>query len=272
MGARTGSGVSSGRLLVGVAASIALGLVALYVLAGGRDYRPRPVADPCSPPTVPTATDRLELAGEVTLDAVQRAACTLGVSRERLTLALLTPEAIGRLEQERRLAPSAVEKAIRAAAGQALTDASSTGTITGLELIVLREAVDAVPLDQVLDVIRGTSEPCRPTPWRTTASTRRVADQIAVRAIFHASCELGTPPEELVIALASDSDLNDFKRRQRLSDDAFLGVTRRALGGAVTDAEDGGAVTAVTAVALRFGIDNAPIGTLLSMLQGSGLG
>ncbi len=264
--------MKSGRLLVSLAVTLAIGVVAVYVLAGGRNYRPRPVADPCSPPTMPTATDRVELASELALDGVQRAACTLGVSRERLTLALLSPEAIAVLEQQQQVAPGTVERAVRAAADQALADASDSGALSTLELAALREAVDTVPLNQVLEVLRGTSEPCSPTPWRKTASTRRVADQIALRAFFGVSCDLAVPPSELAQALTSGAELDKFKRAHKLSDAAFADAARGALRRAVTDAEDVGAVTGVTAIALRFTIDNAPIGTLISMLQGGGPG
>lgn len=141
-----------------------------------------------------------------------------------------------------------------------------------MELATLREAVDTVPLNQVLDVLRGTSEPCSPTPWRKTASTRRVADQAALRAFFRASRDLGFAPSELALALTSDAELDKFKRSRELSDAAFGDVTRGALRGAVTDAEEAGALTGVTAVAFRFAIDTAPIATLISMLQGGGLG
>ncbi len=263
--------MKSGRLLVVLAVTLAIGVVVVYVLAGGRSYQPRPVADPCSPPTEPTATERVELASELALDGVQRAACTLGVSRERLTLALLSPEAIAALEQDQQVPPGTVERAVRPAADQALTDASDSGILSPLELAALREAVDTVPLNQVIEVLRGTSDPCSPTPWRTTASTRRVADQVALRAFFRASCDLGVAPSELALALTSGAELDKFKRSQGLSDAAFDDATRGALRGAVTDAEEAGALTGVTAVALRFAIDKAPIATLISMLQGGGL-
>jgi len=257
-------------LLIAVATALALLLVGGYVQAGGRSYHPQAVANPCLPPPPPRSSDRLQLAEEVVLDIVQRAACTLGVHRERLALALLSADSTRQFEQQSGIPAARIEAAVRAGARQALTDASHAGTITGLELTVLREGVDVVPFDQVLDVVRGNSRPCRPVPWKRTSSTRRVADQIALIALVRAACAFGTPPEDLAIALSTDSDLRDYKRQHKISDSQFEDVVRRALKGGVSDADKAGDLNGFAATALRFTIGTVPISTLLDMLHGNG--
>lgn len=72
------------------------GVVGAQVAAGGRDFVPARAADPCRErPLGPPLKDLEPLAEQVVLLGVQRAACTLGVPRERLVLAL--PSARDRL-------------------------------------------------------------------------------------------------------------------------------------------------------------------------------
>jgi hypothetical protein len=74
----------------------ALGLIGVQLAAGGADFAPAKPADPCRErPLGPRSDDLEPLAETVVLLGVQRAACTLGVTRERLVLAL--PSARDRL-------------------------------------------------------------------------------------------------------------------------------------------------------------------------------
>ena len=103
-----------------IAALLVAAVLAVEVRAGGGDYVPRRPADPCVaraigpiPPRMEPVVERLVLLG------LDRAACRLGVPRERLVLALadrksLDPktipalkaglrDAVDRLDRERRL-------------------------------------------------------------------------------------------------------------------------------------------------------------------------
>lgn len=76
-------------LLPLVALAAALALVGTYVSAGGADFVPNEAADPCrAQPLAAPTKDLDQLAQQVVLLGVQNAACALGVSRERLLLAL----------------------------------------------------------------------------------------------------------------------------------------------------------------------------------------
>jgi hypothetical protein len=73
-------------LIAGLLVAAVLGV---QVAAGGNDYVPRRPADPCAPRAVPPIPARLEpLAERIVLLGLDSAACRLGISRERLVLAL----------------------------------------------------------------------------------------------------------------------------------------------------------------------------------------
>jgi hypothetical protein len=103
-----------------VSALLVAAVLGVQLAAGGADYAPLRPADPCiQRPVGPTATRLEPLAEQIVLLGLDSAACRLGISRERLVLALadprsLTPgttaalraglrDAVGRLEREHRL-------------------------------------------------------------------------------------------------------------------------------------------------------------------------
>ena len=72
-----------------VAVALVAAVLCVQVAAGGGDYVPRRPADPCQPRATPPAAARLEAVTEqIVLVGLDRAACRLGISRERLVLAL----------------------------------------------------------------------------------------------------------------------------------------------------------------------------------------
>ncbi len=78
---------------------IALGLVVavlgIQVAAGGTDYVPRKPADPCVPRPVPPIPPQMDAVAErVVLLGLDNAACQLGITRERLVLALADPHSL----------------------------------------------------------------------------------------------------------------------------------------------------------------------------------
>ncbi|MCW2998638.1 MAG: hypothetical protein JWN65_2187 [Solirubrobacterales bacterium] len=76
-------------LLPLLALVVAAALVGVHLVAGGADFVPARAADPCRDRPLGPRADGLEpLTEALVLSGVQRAACTLGVTRERLILAL----------------------------------------------------------------------------------------------------------------------------------------------------------------------------------------
>jgi hypothetical protein len=139
---------------------IALLLVAVVlgvqVAAGGGHYVPRRPANPCTPRPVPPIPAQLEpLAEQIVLLGLDNAACRLGISRERLVLALAdtrtldprTPaalraglrDAVNRLDREGRLPK--VSQLLPQALGQA--------NLPGIAKTIL-EAIPAGLIDNAL--------------------------------------------------------------------------------------------------------------------------
>jgi hypothetical protein len=81
---------SRGLALIAVALVLSAGLVGVQLASGGADFVPQRPADPCQdrPRTNPDEDDLEGLAEAIVLTGVDEAACKLGVSRERLLLAL----------------------------------------------------------------------------------------------------------------------------------------------------------------------------------------
>jgi hypothetical protein len=158
-----------------IAVALVAAVLGVQVAAGGGDYVPRRPADPCSPRPVPPIPARLEpVAERVVLLGLDSAACRLGISRERLVLALadsrsLDPDApaalkaglrdaVDRLDREGRLPkvsqllpealdqsdlPGFVKTVIGAIPASAVDSALPTGPL-------LRRAVDELDVDRLI--------------------------------------------------------------------------------------------------------------------------
>src|SRR5438270_5094595 len=72
-----------------IAVLLVAAVLGVQVAAGGGDYVPRQPANPCAARPIPPIQPQLEpLAEQIVLLGLDSAACRLGVSRERLVLAL----------------------------------------------------------------------------------------------------------------------------------------------------------------------------------------
>jgi hypothetical protein len=89
-----------GVALIAVAVMLSAGLFGVQLASGGADFVPQRPADPCQD-RERTGTDDLEaLAETVVLTGLDEAACNLGVSRERLLLAVPSKEDRAELARE----------------------------------------------------------------------------------------------------------------------------------------------------------------------------
>jgi hypothetical protein len=140
-------------------------VLAVQVAAGGGHYAPLRPANPCTPRPVPPIPARLEpLAEQIVLLGLDGAACRLGISRERLVLALaetrsLDPresaalkaglaDAVDRLDREGRLPK--VSELLPQALGQA--------NLPG----IVKTIIEAIP-DSVVDNLLPTGPLLRQT-------------------------------------------------------------------------------------------------------------
>jgi hypothetical protein len=158
-----------------VAVLLVAGVLGVQVAAGGGDFVPARPADPCAPRPVPPLPPQLEpVAERIVLLGLDSAACRLGVSRERLVLALadtrsLDPatsgalkaglrDAVDRLDREGRLPkvsqllPEALEQADLPGIVETIIGAIPDGTVdstlpTGP---LLRRAVDELDVDALI--------------------------------------------------------------------------------------------------------------------------
>ncbi len=135
----------SPRGLVAGAVVASLALVLTSLALGGASYEPPPVRDPCQPRPwrSPEGLDRI--AQQLTLSALDGAACELHVSREALVLALGTPEGRARFASDPRLAA-----ALRAGLIRAVDDAERAGAIPAPLADALRGAIESLPADQLV--------------------------------------------------------------------------------------------------------------------------
>lgn len=142
-----------------VVVAIALGaaLVGAYVALGGTSYEPTPVADPCEPrPGRPAEAsgEQIEL---VLLAAADETACTLGVSREELVLALRSVDDLDALARKEGRSRDELEEALRDGLRRAVDEAEQNGLIGDRTGTVLGFAADRLPLELLLSALRGAS-------------------------------------------------------------------------------------------------------------------
>ena len=144
-----------GPLLVAGAALASLVLVVAYLAAGGANYEPTPVADPCAARDWTAPHSLEEDAQQFLLSALDGAACELGVSRETLAAALATQESRDQFAAEQGIDDSELEAAIRAGVERAIDDAQDAGQLNPLIAQGLRTIAQNLPVEQVIDLINN---------------------------------------------------------------------------------------------------------------------
>lgn len=110
-----------GFILIAAALILSAGLICVQLASGGADFVPQRTADPCQDRGRPAPADLEGLAEAVVLTGVDEAACKLGVSRERLLLAL--PSQPDRAELARELGTDE----------EGLAQATKDGLLTGID-------------------------------------------------------------------------------------------------------------------------------------------
>ena len=134
----------------GIAAALiaAVVLVGAYLALGGGDFEPSRPPDPCRAQAQEGSGDVAGTLERVGLNALAGTACDLGVSRERLLLALSGEGELG-VEGERRA------EAFRAGLRKAVDDEERAGRIGGTEAFLLRQAIGVLPVDAILERLFG---------------------------------------------------------------------------------------------------------------------
>jgi hypothetical protein len=138
--------------LIGGSVIASATLIVTFLALGGASYEPTPVQDPCQPRAWRSPESADELAQQLTLSALDGAACELHLSRETLVLALGTPEGREEFANDPRLT-----EALRAGLVRAVDDAERAGALPGLIADGLREVIQNLPADQLVDVARDAA-------------------------------------------------------------------------------------------------------------------
>jgi hypothetical protein len=149
---------ATGRALVLAALAASVALVVAYLAAGGGDYEPTAVADPCAPREWRDPEGVEESAQQFALSALDGAACELGVSRESLAVALATPESRAEFAAEHGIEEAELEAAVRAGVLRAIDDAERADALDPLVAGGLRLVAERLPVDESVALIEDASE------------------------------------------------------------------------------------------------------------------
>ncbi|MEA2177967.1 MAG: hypothetical protein QOG77_1264 [Solirubrobacteraceae bacterium] len=128
-----------------LAVVVAAALVGVYLLEGGGDFKPTPVANACLSRERPKSGDLLDPAQRATLAILDGAACDLGMPREQVLLDLL------REKNPRGVSDDRVKKAVLAG----IKRAEKEKALAKSEATVLEFAVNLGGVSVLLDQLRG---------------------------------------------------------------------------------------------------------------------
>jgi hypothetical protein len=145
----------TGILVASILASIAL--IVTYIFAGGLDYKPTPVADPCDSRAWSDPTGFEDVAQQIAFSALDGAACDLGVSREELTRAIATTESQREFLDRNGISDGEFADALRSGITRAADDAENAGAIDPLVASGIRTAVRILPVEQLIPLIQNAS-------------------------------------------------------------------------------------------------------------------
>ena len=133
-------------------------LVIAYLLAGGGDYEPTAVADPCAPREWRDPEGVEEAAQQFALSALDGAACELQVSRETLAVALATPESRAEFAADHGIDDGELEAAVRAGVMRAIDDAERADALAPLVADGMRLVAARLPVDEGIALMEDASE------------------------------------------------------------------------------------------------------------------
>jgi hypothetical protein len=132
------------------ALAAAVVLVGVYAALGGGGYEVDSPPDPCSRSATTGRGGALGAAERVGLNALNGAACELGLSRERLVLVLA-----GEVDPPAGLDEKTRSDAFRTGLRRAVDEEEQAGRLGGTEAAILRAAIRFAPVDALLEQVFG---------------------------------------------------------------------------------------------------------------------
>ena len=142
-----------GKLLFLGSIAVSLVLVLAYLAAGGSDYAPAEIQDPCEPREWRDPGGLQQIAEQFSLSAMDGAACKLGGSRETLARALATEDSRERFLEQYDISDEELARAIRAGLVRAIDDAEEAGALSPFLAAPLRGAIASIPLDEAIELV-----------------------------------------------------------------------------------------------------------------------
>ncbi len=140
--------------LIGLSTLASVLLVALYLAAGGADYSPAKVQDPCEAREWRDPSSLDELGQQLALSGIDGAACKLGVSRESLARALASDQTRQQYAADHDISEEEFDAGVRAGLERMISDAEEAGAINGLVAVGLRALARVVPASEALDLLQ----------------------------------------------------------------------------------------------------------------------
>jgi hypothetical protein len=164
-----------------IAVLLVAAVLGVQVAAGGGHYVPRRPANPCTPRPVPPIPAQLEpLAEQIVLLGLDSAACRLGISRERLVLALA----------DNRSPDPRTAAALKAGLGDAVDRLDREGRLPKVSQL-LPEALDQAGLPGIVKtLIEAIPGGIVDNALPTGPLLRRTVDELDVNRLLH---QLGDP-------------------------------------------------------------------------------
>ncbi len=138
-----------------VAAVASAGLVGLNVALGGGDYKPLEVRDPCDPRPWREAKGTGALTEQISLSALDGAACGLRVTREELALAVASADSRARFLREYRVSDAELADALRQGARRAVDDAQRANALSEAQASIARGVIGVLPIDALIEIAGG---------------------------------------------------------------------------------------------------------------------
>jgi hypothetical protein len=111
------------------------------------------------------------------------------------------------------------------------------------------------------------ADPCVTRDWRDPGSVSEVLEQVALSALDGVACELGVSREDLVLALRSEEELEEFAAEQGLDMDEIESAIGDGLVRAVDDAEEADALPGFLAPLVRRAAESVPPWLVLEALE-----
>ena len=138
-----------------VAVVVAVVVVGSYVLAGGRSYKPSADPNPCVPRHWAVTHGLSDVLQQVTLSALNGAACSLHVNQYDLALAFTSTDRLSAFGNEHHISQARLNAAVQDGINNSISDAQKNGQINSLEAFGLQALVSTLPTDRIISYVQS---------------------------------------------------------------------------------------------------------------------